>query len=295
MQNTLSGPAASSQPHSSGRPKMIGWFVVLGIALLVLVGWSGLLVQPAPFPSFSGSSAPLETVPLPTNLPAPVARFYRAIYGDQIPLVTSAVITGRATIQPVPGGPRFPARFRFIHEAGQNYRHYIEATWFGLPILRVNESYLSGKSRQEMPWGTINNAPQANQAANLGMWAETLSMPAVLLTDPRVRWEPLDDVTAVLVVPFDEGLERFVVRFDPESHLVRFTEVMRYRDAGERAQKILWITEFIPGQMVNAGGVKLPAVGSATWLDVGKPWAFFTTEEIVLNADVSQSIQSKGP
>ena len=39
-------------------------------------------------------------------------------------------------------GIAFPARFRFIHEAGRGYRHYIEATVFGLPLMKVNERYL---------------------------------------------------------------------------------------------------------------------------------------------------------
>lgn len=269
--------------------------ILIGIlAALLLLGWLGLRVQPAPFPSFPETTARLGTIPLPQGLPAPVERFYRNLYGDQIPVLTSLVVTGRATIQPIPGGPRFPARFRFTHEAGKNYRHYIEATFFGFPILRVNESYLDGKSRQEMPWGTVDNAPKANQAANLGMRAELMSAPSVYLTDPRVRWEPVDDQTALLVVPFGGAWERFVVRFDPQTGLARWMEVMRYRDADEKAQKILWITESLPGKTINVYGAMLPAVGAATWLDVGKPWAFFSSEEIVYNADVKEYLWARG-
>ena len=55
-------------------------------------------------------------------------------------------------------------------------------------------------------------------------------MPAVLLTDSRVRWEPLDPVTAILVVPFGQEEERFVARFDPDSGLLAMLESMRYKD-----------------------------------------------------------------
>ncbi len=115
--------------------------------------WAGWACRssPGPFPVTQQQWTRLRRCPFPPDLPGPVLRFYRQTYGERIPVITSAVITGRATLRPVPGGPTFPARFRFIHEAGRNYRHYIEATWFGLPVLRVNESYLGGVSRRNCP------------------------------------------------------------------------------------------------------------------------------------------------
>jgi hypothetical protein len=35
-------------------------------------------------------------------------------------------------------------------------------------------------------------------------------------------------------------------------------------------------------------------VGSATWLDQGKPWAIFRLEDVVYNVDVSKYIRQKG-
>jgi hypothetical protein len=65
----------------------------------------------------------LETIPLPGNSPAPVERFYRQLYGQQAPVITSAVLSGRAIMRI--GGITFPTRFRFTHNAGQGYRHYV--------------------------------------------------------------------------------------------------------------------------------------------------------------------------
>ncbi len=270
--------------------QMIGWYALFGIAALLAVAWLGLRVQPAPFPAYAATTVPIATVPLPTGLPAPVERFYRTVYGEQIPVITSAVVTGRALVGPVPGFPKFPARFRFIHEVGKNYRHYIEATWFGLPLMRVHETYLDGKSLQELPWARVENDPTADQGANLGMWSESMWFPAVFLTDPRVRWEPVDDQTAILQVPFREGSERYVARFDPDSGLLRWLESMRYK--GTTGKKVLWLNESL--EYKPLGGYLLPTVGAATWIDDGKPWAVFTVEEIVYNTDVSQYVRAKG-
>jgi hypothetical protein len=62
-------------------------FTVTGSILAALTGltWAGLQTQPAPLPAVAQPSAPLETIPLPAALPAPVARFYRQTYGEQAP------------------------------------------------------------------------------------------------------------------------------------------------------------------------------------------------------------------
>jgi hypothetical protein len=75
--------------------------------------------------------------------------------------------------------------------------------------------------------------------------------------------------------------------------LIDLIETMRCRDAGQELHKILWITKSLPGS--NIPGSKLSAVGSATWLDQGKPWAIFTLEEVDYNVDVSSYIRQQGP
>jgi len=209
--------------------------------------------------------------------------------GNQIPVIESAVISGRGKLRVF--GLRFPSRFRFTHVAGQGYRHYIEATIFGYPVMKVNEWYLDGNARMELPVGVIENEPKVDMAANLGLWGEAIWLPSILITDPRVRWEAIDDTSARLVVPFGDEEDTFTVTFDRETGLMRTMEAMRYKEATDEA-KIPWRNEPLGWQTFH--GIEIPSPAATTWLDEGTPWAVWTIEDVVYNVDVSEYIRARG-
>lgn len=269
--------------------------MALKITVIVLLGlivalYVGLKIQPASFPVFAEQDGPIEYIPIPNELPTPVENFYHQMYGKEVPVIESAVITGKVRMRPV-GPVTFPGRFRFTHNAGHNYRHYIEATLFGLPLLKVNESYIGGEGRMELPFGVVENEPKINQASNLGLWAESLWLPSVFLTDPRVRWEEVDDEAAWLIVPFEDEEDRFLVRFHSETKLPTLFEAMRYKDA-DADEKTLWICEAVEWRMMN--GKLAMGVGTLTWFGDKGPWAVFSVEEISYNVDVEDYMLGRG-
>lgn len=151
--------------------------ILIVLAALVISAWFGLKMMPKPFVLPALPEDEVNTIPLPAGLPAPVERFYRAVYGEQIPVIQTVLISGRGRIRPF--GLWLPTRFIMVHQTGQNYRHYFEATFFGIPFLKVNEGYIDGESFFESPMGSYANDPNTNQGANLALWAEGGWFPAI--------------------------------------------------------------------------------------------------------------------
>ncbi|MAU00564.1 MAG: hypothetical protein CL608_25755 [Anaerolineaceae bacterium] len=260
------------------------------VMLIPLLLVAGLRVQPRPFPAYPQPTQPLSTTALPADLPAPVARYYQTIIGDEVPVVETAVITGRGTLRFM--GITFPARLRFTHDAGQGYRHYIEATIFGLPLLKVNERYLDGQARMQLPVGIIENEPKIDMAANLGLWGESIWLPSIYVTDSRVRWEAIDESSARLIVPFAADKDTFTVYFDPETGLIASMEAMRYKEAAS-TEKILW--QLTPLAWDTYQGNLIPSRSAVTWADEGTPWLVIELDDVAYNVDVQDYIRAEGP
>lgn len=256
-------------------------FIIIAIlAVILLATYIGLQINPRSFTSSLQQHEDLGTVALPEGLPKPVENFYTKVYGNQIPIIETVIISGKAKLRlPSQNGITFPGRFRFTHHAGIDYRHYIEATLYGAPIMTVNEYFIDGVSRLELPFG-VSEGQKVDQGANLALWAEAIWFPSIWVTDSRVHWETGDANSAYLIVPFEDSEERILVWFDPDTGLLTKMESMRFKEnASER--KTLWINEAQEWTKMN--GYLTPSIGAITWGDESSPWATFFVEEIAIN------------
>jgi hypothetical protein len=262
------------------------------LALLGSVGWLGLRVEPAPFPPHSERTLELSTAELPSNLPEPVCRHFRATLGERVPRIESALVWGRADFKV--GGLWTRMRFKGYYVSGREFRRNMEITWFGVPVLRGSDAYLGGEGSLEIT-GLLNTSSRGgtfDQGQNLAMWAEApFTTPSVLVLDPRARWEPVDAHTARLVVPFGEHEEVLRAEFDPESGLMRSMFGMRYRN--HEKTKSPWRGEFSEWRTLH--GIKVPHRNVAIWEDQREPYGFFEIEGAEYNVDVSEKISSKQP
>lgn len=259
--------ASTTRPARLWKLVRKGMSISAGIvAALLGVGWAGISVMPAPFPTIPGGQTAPATVPLPAGLPAPVDRYFRQRYGDEVPIVNTVIVSGRGTMRMKKLlNLSFPVRYRFSHVTGQSYRHYIEMTFFGIPFVKVNEWYVDGVGRMEVAGSVKADDPGWNQGANLALWLEAFTwFPSILVTDPRVQWTPIDDATALMTVPFGDKKETVIVRFDPESGDLTHYEMFRYND--DEGEKQLYI--------------------NGTWFEDGRPWFALKDVEVALNVDV---------
>lgn len=270
--------------------------IILGIVglltALLVIGWLGLRIRPDEFPAYPERAATFTTVPLPDDLPEPVRRYYQALFGDEIPMIDSAIITLTGDLRFV--GITFPGNLRFSHNAGRDYRHYIEATMFGRPLMQVDESFLDNHSVLELPFGTVSDEPKIDSAANLGLWGESIWLPSIFITDARVRWEAIDETSARLIVPFgDTGEEdEFICYFDPATGLLVQAEAMRWKET-DSTEKTRWILEVYGWEEFE--GMLVPSPAAVTWEDEGTPWLVASITDLAYNVDdIAAYLRQKG-
>jgi len=264
-------------------------FVLGAFVFIVFLFWIGMKLKPQPFSPYPVESQDLGTFPIPANMPQPVERFYKSLYRENIPVIQSFILTGRGQLRFK--AVTLPARLRFTHNAGKGYRHYIETTLWGMPIMKVNEHFINQKSRLALPFGVVENEPQIDEAANLGMWSETMMFPGVFLSTEGVRWEPINDTSAKLIVPFNDQEDQFKVFFNPESGLIDKMEAMRWKNAGDH-EKVRWQAQVREWGEIK--GWKMPVLFAAQWMDEKTPWLIARIEDVAWNVDVSDYITQVG-
>jgi hypothetical protein len=267
--------------------KMITGFV-LGLAALVGLAWLGTRVPIESFDSPAIQPRELVKVKPPTDLPAPVARYVKAAFGDEIPVIQSAIVQGKADL--VFNGIPFPGRFKFYHDAGKAYYHYMQLGWFGQPIVTVNERYQDGIGIMDIPGSWVEDDPNTNAGANLGLWAESIWLPSVWFTDTRVRWEAVDDTTARLIVPAAAPEEAMTLRFDPQTGLIKELVAMRYQNP-DSLTRTRWTDRILSWQ--NFNGILLPATADIQW-GSDAPWVTWHVEQVFYNVDVSGRLAQFG-
>jgi hypothetical protein len=210
--------------------------------------------------------------------------------GERILRIETAVVWGRGRFNL--NGLWFPMRFKSYNVAGREFRRDMELTWFGVPVFRGYDAYLGGKGTLEITglFGLINVSGEGekfDQGDNLATWAEApFTTPSALVLDPRIRWEPVDDTSARLVIPFKDEEESLRVSFDPDTGLMTRMSGMRYR--GEGDAKTPWHGETSEWRTIH--GIRVPHRPVGVWEDWDGPYVVLDLEGAEYNVDVSEKV-----
>ena len=260
--------------------------VTRALAALVGIGWLGLQIWPKSFPPHPDKTRELGTIELLSDLPRPVNRHFKAILEGPIPKIETAVVWGRVRLKM--SGLWIRVRFKAYYLPGQDFYHYMEFSWFGMPILRGYDSYVDGVGTVEIKglFKISETGEETNQGQNITLWAEAVFAPLVFVTGSQVRWEALDEVSARLVVPFGGQEDSLLVSFDPHTGLMTQMSAQRYR--GQEKVKTPWRVEYRNWRTLHS--IKIPMRLTVTWEDESSPRSFWTIEGVEYNVDVSEQI-----
>lgn len=224
-----------------------------------------------------------EGAPLSSErLPAPVERFAHTAFGRHGSAIDTLAMEGRGRVRIGPL-PWMPIRIWMYHRLGRDYVGLIRVRPAGLTVLSVIDAYVDGAGITKIgPAASIG--PEVDQGAFLGMWAAAVAYPSTW-TD-CVRWQPVDEHSARVRLPFGNGVQEALLRFDPQSGFPARFEADRYRTVG--GPKLRWYGD--SSDWRSWDGIPAPRNVTAWWSDQPTPWFEMSVEAVRANVDVDQMI-----
>jgi hypothetical protein len=209
---------------------------------------------------------PPEMIPLPDDLPAPMRRYLQMCFGDEVPLPTTAVAWGLGKrIGRSFGrlGPLWmPSYWALYLVPGREFVYRLTVTWFGRKMLQGGDELRQGYGRFIMNKDRLENT-NINKSEWIMMWMYTiLAAPSAILADAKNTWEAVDDESATLSVPYQDGSRwEFTLLFDSESGQLTGVDTMRVtsRDGKEIPYMIRM------GDHTRLGAGNLPGFMKAAW------------------------------
>jgi hypothetical protein len=252
-----------------------------GILGLATIGLIGLIIPPRNYSLLSRKSREIGGFNLPDDLPQPVSRHFLAVLGINPPQIKSAVIWGRGRFKTK--GIWMPMRFRCHFKNGLKYLKEMQITWFGFPIHNKVQVYKghtasSGISDSTNSYASSDKTGQENC---LTLWADSMWMPSILISDQSVQWEAIDESTAWLIVSGNGNHEPILTRFNPNNGLIEELIALRCRKAG--GEKVNWRVTYSQWRPFHR--LLLPAKIITSWDDSGA-YAIFNAQGVEYNPQI---------
>ncbi len=203
------------------------------------------------------------------GLPGPVARYLALVIPQGRPRVRCVQFTQTGTFR-TRDTPEQWKPFRAIQYVATAPPGFVwEATVRMAPLLAVHvvDSYREGAglldARLLGAFPVAHAAgPEADSGEMMRYLAEAIWYPTALVPDERLRWQGVDEHTAVAVL-HDRGREVAITfHFDDEG-LIAYSEADRFRIEKGRPRKVPW-RAYCSGYVVR-GGFRVPLEARVAW------------------------------
>lgn len=256
--------------------------VLGGILGLAAIGWIGLKIPPHNYPYPSRKTEEIGNFTLPDDLPAPVSRHFLAALGITPPQMKTAVVWGHGYYKIA--GFWMPVHYRTYFKDGCCYIRETQITWFGFPFFKRTHSYRNGMAFCKVSglFPSYTTGEEIKQSHLISMWAESMWMPSILVSEQACRWEAIDEVTAWLIVSSDNDEEPILVRFSPKNGLIEEVIAWRHRCSG--GCRTLWRAIYSHWKPYH--GLLLPGEIITSWED-SSAYTLFKVQGVEFNPKIS--------
>lgn len=236
----------------------------------------------------SVGSKPVAASTRTTPPPAPVLRYLEVSGAADIGATRSLRAVWEGRMRRRPDQPWFPIRaeqYDFFDDFARTF--FIRGRILGIPVVG-RDLYVEGEGQMLIrALGLVpvvnDTSPEMGRSGLVTLFNDMCVLAPATLIDERIRWEAIDDRTALGTIR-DRDLEvSATLHFDAQGYLVNFITHDRYLEMDGRHIAPPWSTPL--GQYRDYGGIRLTSWGSASWrLDSADfPYAEFALKEIEYN------------
>lgn len=238
--------------------------------------------DPAP-PSSRRSETARPTEP--ATLPGPVLRFRRLAAAGGPPEFETIRLETSGTIHR-PRMPPIPLRITMAHRLGKAFAHDIRVGVRRLSFRFGLDAFVDGRGVMKIG-PSVQSGPKFDRGALIAMWGEALSFPDSWDRQPGLRWEPVDETTALLLIPWAGEAIPITVGFDPETGYPVRCHADRYKGDGPL---VGWAGLFADWQSWP-GGILAPALMQAWWDDEPAPWLDIHLERLEVDVPIEATLE----
>ncbi len=185
-----------------------------------------------------------------------------------------------------PRMPRIPLEIRMAHRLGYEFVHEIRIGRGALSFRFGLDAYVGGHGLMKVG-PSLQTGVEFDQGALIALWGEALCFPAAWERRSDIRWEPVDEHAARLIVLGPEGEIPITVGFDVETGYPASCTADRYKAKGP---KVGWTGRYGDWRRFD-GGVLAPGRFEVQWADEPFPWIEILTTSVSMNAPVDDALR----